>query len=86
MPKFTRHQSKTKSLSRKSGGPSLTKTDGLLKLLARPGGATIDELAKAAGWQLHSVRGFLAGHVRKKLGLSLSSEKAPGSDRRYSIK
>ena len=51
------------------------KAAGILKLLSRSGGVTIDEMAKTAGWQPHSVRGFLSGHVRKKLGLTLSSEK-----------
>ena len=39
---------------------------------------------KATGWQQHSVRGFLAGVVRKKLGLTLQSEKTEG-DRMYRI-
>ena len=86
MPKSKRQQAKAKLQSHKSGGTSTTKTDNLLKLLSRSGGATIDELCNATGWQPHSVRGFLAGHIRKKLGLSLSSEKTGASDRRYSIK
>jgi hypothetical protein len=44
----------------------------LLDLLRRPAGATI-ALSEASGWQQHSVRGFLAGVVRKKLGLELAS-------------
>jgi len=46
-----------------------------LDLLSRPEGASIEELQKATGWRGHSVRGFLAGAVKKKLGLTLISEK-----------
>jgi hypothetical protein len=45
----------------------------LLDLLRCPAGASIGALSEASGWQQHSVRGFLAGVVRKKLGLELVS-------------
>ena len=54
-------------------------------MLRSPAGATIDAMAKATGWQQHSVRGFLAGVVRKRLNLNLSSEKVNGN-RIYKIK
>jgi Protein of unknown function (DUF3489) len=45
----------------------------IIAMLRVPGGVTIEAMARAANWQPHSVRGFLAGVVRKKLGLTLVS-------------
>jgi hypothetical protein len=53
---------------------SKTKSSALIALLSRPRGATLDEMMKATGWQAHSVRGFLAGTVRKQLGRPVTSE------------
>jgi Protein of unknown function (DUF3489) len=62
-----------------------TKADKLLKLLGTKRGATIVQLQEASRWQSHSVRGFLSGTVKKKLGLALVAE--PGKDglKRYRI-
>ena len=62
-----------------------TKQQTCLDLLCRQEGATIEELQAATGWQQHSVRGFLAGAVKKKLGLRLLSEKPDAGPRRYRI-
>lgn len=60
-----------------------TKQSTLLALLQRPDGATIADLAAAVGWQEHSVRGFLAGQIRK-IGYTLISQKGE-SGRRYLV-
>jgi hypothetical protein len=56
----------------------------VLALLRTPNGATIASVMRSTGWQPHTVRGFLAAVVRKKLGLTLESEKADG-ERVYRI-
>jgi hypothetical protein len=57
----------------------------ILALLQRDGGATLQELMSATGWQAHSVRGFLAGALRKKMGLAVDSSKREDGQRVYAI-
>jgi hypothetical protein len=72
------------------GEPKNKKTDpgskqsNVIAMLQSPAGATIAAMMKATGWQQHSVRGFLAGVVRKRLKLKLGSKKVDG-ERTYRI-
>jgi uncharacterized protein (DUF1778 family) len=62
-----------------------TKQATLIELLQRPEGATLEQMVQATGWQQHTVRGCMAGALKKKLGLNIVSEKADGQQRTYRI-
>jgi len=57
----------------------------LIAMLRAPDGATIEEITAATGWQSHTVRGAIAGALKKKLGLDVTSEKVEGRGRVYRI-
>jgi hypothetical protein len=65
--------------------PIGTKAAALIALIERDGGATLPELMAASGWQAHSVRGFLSGTLKRKLGRALVSETGEEGVRRYRI-
>jgi len=62
-----------------------TKQATLIAMLRAPDGATIEEIMAATGWQSHTVRGAMAGALKKKLGLEVTSEKVDGRGRVYRL-
>ena len=91
-PKRARKAAKGRSPARK---PAVAPTRGksregtkqaeMIALLRRREGGTIDEIVAATGWQKHTVRGAIAGALKKKLGLDVTSEKVEGRGRVYKI-
>src|SRR4051794_7329473 len=95
MPKSTKARSARSPVAQASKASTTSERKGqkadpaskqarLVALLQSPSGATVAAMMKATGWQPHSVRGFLAGVVRKRLKLKLASRKADG-ERVYQI-
>jgi hypothetical protein len=90
MSKLAKNQSTASSVKRrpakKSARPTgrTSKQSRIIAMLRSPDGATIAAMMKATDWQQHSVRGFLAGVVRKRLKLKLDSQAVDGK-RRYRI-
>lgn len=71
----------TQRIERSKGG----KQAMLIEMLKRPEGATIQQVVDATGWLPHTVRGAIAGALKKKLGLNVVSEKVEGVGRVYRI-
>jgi Protein of unknown function (DUF3489) len=86
-PKTRKAKSRTRSApaATKPAARPDTKHSRIVAMLRTPAGATIAAIMTATDWQQHSVRGFLAGVVRKKLGLNLVSEQTD-KGRVYRIK
>ena len=62
-----------------------TKQETVIAMLRAEGGATIEEIMAATNWASHTTRGFLSGALKKKLGLTITSEKVEGRGRCYMI-
>lgn len=62
-----------------------TKQQVLIDLLSRPEGATLAELAAATEWQTHTVHGAMSGALKRRLGLTIISQKREGRGRVYQI-
>ena len=62
-----------------------TKQAKVIAMLKRPAGATVEQIIKATDWQPHTVRGFFAGALKKRLGIEVTSEKEVGGKRVYRI-
>jgi hypothetical protein len=84
--KVSSQPSRAKSSGKRSANSSArkpSKSDAILALLRRKQGASLEEMQKATGWQAHSVRGYLSGTVKKRLGLKLNSTEGASGERRY---
>ena len=77
---------KTDGRPKPAGAPREgTKQALLVDMLRRSDGATIGQIVEATGWQPHTARGAISGAIKKKLGLTVTSEKTEGGERTYHI-
>ena len=74
---------KTKSKTTKTSTPK-TRAEQIIGLLSRADGASIAEIMKVTGWQAHSVRGFMSGHLKKQ-GRSVRRDQDESGTRRYRL-
>ena len=74
-------QPKAARKSSPAADPKTGKADAMIALMRKEGSASAAELAAAAGWQIHSVRGFIAGTLKKRADLEVTTLKAEGGVR-----
>lgn len=78
-------KAKSVAQQRKQAQPRNTKMAKLITLLRRKEGATIDQIARALGWQRHTVHGVISGTVRKRLGIKVTGIAGEGQSKIYRI-
>jgi hypothetical protein len=84
--KSTRKATASKRAPKSKNTRQGSKTEKIIDLLKRPGGASLKEIMKATDWQAHSVRGFISGTLGKKMSLRVVSTKTEDGERNYSLK
>lgn len=84
-PPATKRNTRAKPVKPSSAPRRGSKAAKILALLKRPNGASLQQLQKATDWQAHSVRGFLSGAVKKKMGLRIISAKLADGTRSYRV-
>ena len=84
-PRAQKPADKNKVISSKPTIPATSKQAQVIGMLRGSKGATIEALVKATGWQPHSVRGLIAGALKKRLGLKVVSDKPGDGKRVYRI-
>lgn len=78
------HQTAKRREPKAGTSAPVSKQATVIAMLRKPTGATVAAIIKSTGWQPHSVRGFFAAVIRKKLGLNLTSG-GTGNKRVYKI-
>jgi hypothetical protein len=84
--KATGGQKTPKSAPQAKGARPGSKTEKILDMLKRPGGASLNQIMKASEWQAHSVRGFISGTLGRKMGLKVVSTRTEDGERTYFVK
>ena len=84
-PENTSAEATRSKATSKGSTTAQSKSATVLAMLRKRNGATLQQLMDATGWQAHSIRGFLSGHIHKKLGLSIAGEIGKDGIRRYRV-